>query len=83
MTREIGFMNVQCVPLNGNSPGCFLTENKGAGDRVPISPVFPDLVGLFGWMKENGWALGEYTPEGFVPWRVSRPTPTEDGSREG
>lgn len=67
MKNDKTFCYVQCKANNfrhsaADEIGSFI----GTFDKTPISPVFPDLLGLYAWMKENGWR--------FIPcsWEVVR-----------
>lgn len=44
---------VQCPERGSRRVGCFVYST----DRpfVALSPVLPDLVALYRWMRENGW----------------------------
>lgn len=49
---------IQCIDKASGKTGCFLHK----GDRLAVSPVFPDLIGLFGYMQEKGLRIVPATP---------------------
>jgi hypothetical protein len=68
----VAYLNVQCTESVTGITGDFLTQNKGKADRQAISPIFNDLIGMFGWMRENGWNLAEGHGTTFDPGRVEK-----------
>ena len=68
---------IQCeFPLTKQT-GCWIFS--GDSHRIPgtaISPLFPDLHGLFEWMNANGWELSAHAPTGCV-WKTTHLTMEE------
>ena len=46
------FLKIQCREPKTNSVGDFICDME---TREAVSPVFPDLVLMFEWLKENRW----------------------------
>ena len=57
---------VQCTDVATGRVATFIRDEN----KVAVSPLFPDLVGLFPWMHTNGWKSAEHSGNTFTPWRV-------------
>ena len=53
---------VQCKTKDGIT-GDFIALD----DKIPVSPVFESLIGIFPWMRANGWSLTNKSG-----WEVSK-----------
>ena len=62
MKTELAKLAIQCTPKGGDTRGSFLFADGDSAPFTPISPVFPDLLGLYEWNKANGWYESAYTP---------------------
>lgn len=50
---EIAFLKIQCREPRSNQIGDFVCDIETG---LSVSPVFGDLVLMFDWLRENGWA---------------------------
>ncbi len=62
-------MFVQCTNKETGVIGDFIVETATG---AVVSPTFQDLIGLFAWMKINGYKLAEYATGKFVPLAVAK-----------
>jgi hypothetical protein len=60
----IAYAAIQCThPETGETGDWLYTGSSHREQDSAVSPVFPDLIGLFNWARENHWV--SYGP-GFV-----------------
>jgi hypothetical protein len=59
---------VQCKDTETGQVATFIRNEN----RTAISPLFPDLAGLYPWMRDSGWKSDEGYGDNFQPWRVVR-----------
>lgn len=54
MSDDTARLAQQCRAPDG-TVGSFLYSGWENGERVPVSPVFPDTLDLFRWINESDW----------------------------
>lgn len=62
-------MFIQCTNKETGVIGDFIAETATG---LVVSPTFEDLVGLFAWMKINGYNLAEYATGKYIPLAVDK-----------